>query len=176
MRGPEVDTQQLIEDLHTAYKSGLKRGIDPLSHANQELAFPQERSIQPSALRAEVSEAAQRLHTRINIFVDGIDPNMIKTHGPDTARSHVRALFDGWKASFFAAFLLSDVPEEEQNAVQNLTLREVAQYAGQEVAKSRKEVLHWPRGTTKQQEASEKLEYWQQREELLSLAASEPAK
>ena len=156
--GNPLDGQQLANELDALFRSG---DLSDLSSNSNEPEDP------------GVDEV---LKERLNQYIYGFVSNNIKPHNLRVldrriVANQVRNLFNAWKPIMIDNLRINEVPQQEIQAVESLTLKDVADYAKEQFTQFSKEAATLPLGSPKQKEARRQSNHWSIIEEVISPAA-----
>lgn len=152
------DGAELAEDLDTFFKSG--NFGDFLNSASAESTKP------------PVDEVLrEKLNGHIERFITVISLGVVKTSDRRYVANTIRNGFAIWKTGMTQELTAKAVDESEIEAVDSLALKDIANYAGEQFDRFRKEAATLPVGTPEQQEARNKSDYWSFMEEIITPAA-----
>lgn len=120
---------------------------------------------------AEDETLRQTLNGHIEAFCQGISEDAARKADRRQAANEVRWYFDSWKQTAVRYLEKRSAPASEISAVQDLTLRRVAEYANQQFQESSRDAATLEPGSPAQELARRSSDRWSIMEEIITPAA-----
>ncbi|MDO8658170.1 MAG: hypothetical protein Q7K55_05490 [Candidatus Levybacteria bacterium] len=156
--GNPLDGQQLANDLDALFKSGDLSALFVSTPAEP---------VEPAVDKA----LKIRLNGYMYNFVNKINPGVLRALGRRDAVGQVRNYFEAWKPNLVNGLRVNRFPQPEIRAVENLTLKDVAVYAGERFSQASKKAATSPFGSSEQRWAREQSNYWSIMQEIIAPVA-----
>ncbi len=157
LEGDPLDGQQLANELDDLFRSGNLGRLFASAPAK------------PEPTEDEVLKG--KLNQYMESFVRSIKPNVARSIDRRNAVNQVRSFFSKWKPGMVNDLRTDGVAQPEIQAVEDLTLKDVAVYAGEQFSQASKKAATSPPGSSEQLRARERSDYWSIMQEILSPAA-----